>query len=110
MSIKFTAIAAAAIATLGTASFADASYFEFQERLDADSVLELGTVTSQGNGVVEIYSFHGGELGALLGSEAVTAGANSDVRVNVQRGPDHDVIAVLKVDGQTVATRDYDIN
>lgn len=109
MSIKFTAIAAAAIATLGTATLADASYFSYQDRLDG-TVLELGTVTSQGNGVVEIYDFHGGQLGALLGSEDIRAGANANVRVNVNTAPDFDVIAVLKVDGQTVATRDYEVN
>lgn len=110
MSIKFTALAAAAIATLGTATLADSSYFTYQDRLDNSTTLELGTVTSAGNGVVEIYDFHGGEIGALLGSEEVHAGANANVRVPVGASPNFDVIAVLKVDGQTVATRDYNIN
>ena len=110
MSIKFTAIAAAATAVLGTASVADTSFFAYQDTLDNSPILELGTVTSEGNGVVEIYNFHGGQIGALLGSEEVRAGANANVRVPVGSAPNLDVIAVLKVDGQTVATRDYNIN
>ena len=110
MSIKTIALAAAAAATLGTVAQADSSYFSYQDRLNDSAVLELGTVTSIGDGVVEIYDFHGGEIGALLGTETIRAGANADVRVPVGSAPDFDVIAVLKVDGQTVATRDYDVN
>ena len=109
MSIKSIALVAATIAS--TASFAAAdSYFEYNENLDSASVLDLGLVRAEGAGVVEIYDFATGEIGALLGTEAVNAGANSDVRVNVGIRPKQDVIAVLKVDGQTVAQRDYDIN
>lgn len=110
MSIKFTAIAAATVAVLGSAAAADASYFSYQDSLSDSTTLRLGTVTSAGNGVVEIYDFRTGELGALLGTEDIFAGANSDVRVKVGYTPTADVIAVLKVDGQTVATRDYNIN
>ena len=108
MSIKSIALVAATIAS--TASFASAdNYFEFAENLDSASTLELGLVRAEGAGVVEIYNYHNGELGQLLGTEMVNAGANPDVRVNVGIGPMQDVIAVLKVDGQTVAERDFDI-
>lgn len=110
MTFKTTALAAAAAAVLGTAAAADTSFFAYQDSLDNSSILELGTVTSEGNGVVEIYSYHGGEIGALLGTEEVRAGANADVRVPLGAAPQLDVIAILKVDGQTVATRDYNIN
>jgi len=110
MSIKTFAIAAAAVATLATAATAQTSYFQFQEALEeTNSVLELGSVTSAGNGIVEIYDYRGGELGALLGTESVRQGANADVRVGVSRNVDFDVIALLKVDGQTVATAEYDV-
>ena len=65
---------------------------------------------AEGAGVVEIYDFSKGEVGRLLGTEAVNAGANADVRVNVGVGPSQDVIALLKVDGQTVAQNEYDID
>ncbi len=108
MSVKTIALAAATVAA--TASFASAdSYFQFNKQLDNASVLELGIVRAEGAGIVEIYDFHKGEIGALLGTEMVNAGANADVRVNVGSRPGQDVIALLKVDGKTVAQRDYDI-
>lgn len=108
MSIKSIALIAATIAATSTAASAD-SYFQFGERLQSSSVLDLGLVTTESAGVVEIYDFHKGEVGRLLGTEMVNAGANSDVRVNVGIRPTQDVIALLKVDGQTVAERDFDI-
>ncbi|MEM8536759.1 MAG: hypothetical protein AAGF56_02745 [Pseudomonadota bacterium] len=109
MSIKTIALAAATVAA--TASFASAdSYFEFNENLDSAATLDLGLVRAEGAGVVEIYDFHKGEIGALLGSEMVNAGANTDVQVNVGIRPTQDVIALLKVDGETVAQRDFDID
>ena len=109
MSIKSIALVAATIAATSTAVSAD-NYFEFGERLDSSSVLELGIVRAESNGVVEIYDFSKGEIGQLLGTEAVNAGANADVRINVGRPPLQDVVALLKVDGQTVAQRDFDID
>ncbi|MFO8127301.1 hypothetical protein [Yoonia sp.] len=109
MSIKSIALVAATIAA--TASVASANnYFEFGERLNSSSVLDLGLVRAEGAGVVEIYDFSRGEVGQLLGTKRVNAGANTDVRVNVGIRPTQDVIALLKVDGQTVAERDYDIS
>jgi len=108
MTIKSILIAAAVAAT-GTAASAD-NYFQFADRLDDRSVLELGTVRAEADGVVEIYDFHKGELGELLGTEMVNAGANADVRINLGNKPRQDVIAVLKVDGQIVAERDYEID
>jgi len=109
MSIKSIALIAATIAATSTAASAD-SYFEFGERLESSSILDLGLVTAEGAGVVEIYDFSKGEVGELLGTEMVNAGANTDVRVNVGISPKTDVIALLKVGGETVAERDFDID
>lgn len=108
MSIKKIALIAATIA--GTASLASAdSYFQLNEKLDDSTVLELGLVRAESAGVVEVYDFSGGQIGALLGTEAVNLGANSDVRVNAPLRTAENVIALLKVDGETVAQRTYDI-
>ena len=109
MSIKTIALAVATVAATATAASAD-NYFAFGDRLENSSTLELGTVRAAADGVVEIYDGRFGDLGALLGTEEVMAGANSDVRVNVGHGPDADVIAVLKVDGQIVAQQEYEVN
>lgn len=108
MSIKSIALIAATIAATASVASAD-NYFAFGENLESSSVLDLGLVRAEGAGVVEIYDFATGEVGRLLGTEMVNAGANADVRVNVGIRPKQDVIALLKVDGQTVAERDYDI-
>ena len=109
MSMKTMMIAAATVAMTASAASAD-SFFSFGETLDDRSVVELGTVKAQGDGIVEIYNFAGGQQGALLGSEAVTAGANKNVRVQIGTHYLNDVIAVLKVDGKVVASQDYDID
>lgn len=109
MSIKTLVIAAATVAMTASAASAD-SFFSFGDTLDAGAVAELGTVKAQADGVVEIYNYAGGQIGALLGSEEVHAGANKNVRVQIGTQYLNDVIAVLKVDGQTVASQDYDID
>lgn len=109
MSIKSIALVAATIAATASVASAD-SYFQFGERLESSSVLDLGLVRSDGAGVVEIYDFSKGEVGQLLGTETVNAGANTDVKVNVGIRPTQDVIALLRVDGQIVAEHDYDID
>ncbi len=109
MSLKSIALIAATIAATASVASAD-SYFAYTDRVESSSIVDLGLVRAEGAGVVEIYDFSKGEVGRLLGTETVNAGANSDVRVNLGIRPTHDVIALLKVDGQTVAQRDYEVN
>ena len=106
---KTTLIAAAAVAATVSAASADSFISNLVMEQDRDSQIELGTVTAAGDGVVEVYSYHAGVQGALLGSEAVTAGANLDVDIDVAR-PTTDAIAVLKVNGQIVDTQEIDFN
>lgn len=109
MSIKAFAIAAVALAS--TASVASAnSYFELPRAQDATSTLELGIVRAEADGIVEIYSRGDNEQAVLLGTENVRAGANADVRVNTGTPLRSDVVAVLKVDGEVVATETYRID
>ncbi|MEL6683263.1 MAG: hypothetical protein AAFQ09_11610, partial [Pseudomonadota bacterium] len=61
-------------------------------------------------GVVEIYDFHNGVQGELLGSTTVHAGANTDVKVKVGFDRSKDVLAVINIDGQAAATKVYEIN
>lgn len=107
MFIKSIALAAI-VATAGTAASAN-SYFEFGETLKSSSVLDLGLIRSETNGIVEIYDDARGEPGKLLGTKNVRAGANSDVRVNIGKRPQQNVIALLKIDGEIVAQKQYDI-
>lgn len=106
---KTVSLALAAIAASATIASAESYLSNFVENQNRDTQIELGTVRAADNGVVEIYSYHGGELGALLGSEAVLAGANADVNVDILRS-NVDAIAVLKVDGQIVDTQEIEFN
>ena len=106
---KTVSLALAAVAASATIASADSYISNFVEQQTRDSQIELGTVRAAGDGVVEVYSFHKGEIGNLLGAEAVMAGANFDVDVDVRR-PTTDAIAVLKVDGQIVDTQEIEFN
>jgi hypothetical protein len=103
--LAFAAIAAsAAIASADTNNISN-----FVMEQDRGGQVELGTVTATGDGVVEVYTFHKGVAGALIGSEMVKAGANLDVDVNIRR-QGVDAIAFLKVGGQVVDTQEIDFN
>ncbi|MCF2869624.1 hypothetical protein L0664_00975 [Octadecabacter sp. G9-8] len=106
---KTLTIAAAAIAASATFASADSYISNFVLEQDNPQQVELGTVRADGNGVVEVYTFHKGEIGALIGSEAVMAGANTDVDVDINR-VDTDAIAILKVNGEIVDTQELEFN
>lgn len=103
--MTFKTIALAAAATVALASTASADGFTFNKGFSGQTV-ELGQVTSSGDGVVSLYEYHGGEQGALLGEQTVSAGANYDVRVTLPTTEGDDVLAVLTVDGQIVDTKE----
>ena len=109
MSIKTLFIAAAAATVTATAGAAD-TYFEQGRTIDGGDILEFGLITAEGAGVVEIYDYHTGQQGKLVGSENLFSGANPDVRVNTGLPQNRDVLAVVKVDGEVVATKAFDVN
>lgn len=94
--------------SLGSAVSAE-SYFTRMTALPSKPVLELGEITSDGNGVVEVYSHRLGEQGELLGTVNVNRGANTDVRLNVGIPPHGDILVLLTIDGEVVARKVYDV-
>ena len=106
--IKTIALAAATVAA--TASIASANNsFPLGESFEQTDTFVLSQVRSEGAGTVEIYDFHNGVRGALLGSEDVRAGVNTNLRIDLGLGANRDIVAVLNVGGQEVLTKDYDI-
>ena len=103
----FAIAAIVASASIASADISNISNFVMEQ--DRGGQVELGTVTAAGDGVVEVYSFHKGVVGALIGSKAVKAGANLDVDVNIPH-PETDAVAFLKVNGQVVDTQEIDFN
>jgi hypothetical protein len=90
----------------GSATLAAAdTYFTLSEVQERDGIVELGPISSNSNGIVQIYSMDGGEKGALLGYEALRAGANSDTKVPLASTPRNSAVAELVVDGQVVASQ-----
>ncbi|WP_341365674.1 hypothetical protein [Yoonia sp. BS5-3] len=86
------------------------TYFENGHTLEASDMLDLGLITSDGAGQVEVYDFHTGEIGALLGTENIHEGANTDVRVSTGLPVRRDVLVVVRVDGQVLAEKAFEVN
>lgn len=106
---KFLALTLAAL--VGSTTFAAAdSTFTLPQVQDDDSIVELGRINADGDGVVHIYALDAGKMGALIGSEEVHVGTNSDVRVPLIDNPKQDAMAVLEVGGQVVATQEVRFN
>ena len=98
------------IATLailaGTASLASADAFtSISEVQPRDGILELGTIRSDADGMVQVFSYQNGEKGDMLGWEALHAGANSDTKVPLMTTPRTSALAEVVVDGQIVASQ-----
>ena len=96
-----------AFATIASADTNNISNFVMEQ--DRGGQVEFGTVTATGDGVVEVYKFNKGVVGALIGSEMAKAGVNLNVDVNILR-QGVDAIAFLKVGGQVVDTQEIDFN
>lgn len=96
----FSIIAASVVVAAGSASAYDS--FTLNQVQDTNNIVRLSPVMSTGNGVVEIYDFHGGMQGRLLGSEAVSAGANSNVDIPLGNTTSERLLAILKVNGQVM--------
>ncbi|MEJ6399045.1 hypothetical protein [Yoonia sp. 208BN28-4] len=105
MTIKTLIIAAAAAAV--TATSAAANQFPVDNRIDTSDILELGSITADNAGVLEVYDYRLGTQGRLLGTDDIHAGANTNVRVPVGIAPTGQVLAVLTVDGQPVAAQRF---
>ena len=106
MKLQTLTLAAAVALTAGAAS---ANGFGFQEVVEDRNTIELNLVTAAADGVIEVYDLKAGQQGMLLGTTQIAAGANSDVRVNIGGGYHTDLLAVLTIDGQPVASEAFDV-
>ena len=102
------ALAAGLLLTTGAASASNT--FALSGAQDSQTLIELGTVVADRNGVVEVYDYRTGTEGRLLGSEAVKAGANTNIKISLASLYTDEVLAVLVVDGQVVARQIVRIN
>lgn len=111
MTKKTIAMSLLAAMALGSTVSAD-SYFTSMGKIDDQGMLKLGEITSDGDGVIEVFDFRQGERGDSLGTATINQGANMDVRVNAGKEPIPigNVLAVLTINGATVATHRYEFS
>ena len=107
MTLKNIILAAAAVAA--TASAVSANSFDVDTRIDEGDRLELGLIVADNTGTVEVYDYRLGTQGKLLGSAPIHAGANTQVFVSTGLPATSDVLAVLTVNGQAVASQVFDV-
>ncbi len=83
MTIRTRIAAAATAATLAFAGAAGAQgYFIPPDALEVDKTyVQIDTMNLPADGVVAVYDYSGAEFGEMLGSEPVTAGINTDLRI-----------------------------
>ena len=98
----------AASATSAPAMTGENSFQSLARIHQQTSIVDVGIVRSESNGMVEIYTRASDGTMILLGTEPVHAGANRAVRVQVDRPVRRDLIAVLRVNGQVLATHRFD--
>ncbi|ATG48976.1 hypothetical protein CEW89_16200 [Celeribacter ethanolicus] len=87
--------AAAIVAVAGSAAFAGPNYIIPGDQSDLKTVASVDLVRADENATLQVYNFHGGERGALLGAADVNAGANTNVKVRLTAAPTSDVEFVL---------------
>ncbi len=101
----------AALAAGTTASAATTSGFGLQRTADSASTINLDLVRSDTGGSVQILDYSNGGKGEVLGGKPLNVGANLDVRINLERKPFSDVMAVLyDADGNQVAQQRLVLN
>lgn len=98
-------LALAALAGSATLASADTYFTTLSDVQQRDGIMELGTISSDGDGLLQVYSYQRGEKGPMLGWQALSAGANPDVRVPVNSTPYTTALAEIVLDGQVVTTQ-----
>lgn len=97
--IPFTAALVLAAAGMAQAE----NSFSLPMVMMTDGYVELPVINADAAGVIEVYDYNTDQIGALLGTMPVNAGANENVKITIHGSPFNDVIAQLKIDGQVVA-------
>src|SRR5688572_17273474 len=97
----------AVVAITGTATIALAdNSFSYGRLQPTASSVYFDLVTSDAAGVVEIYDYHGYQVGKLLGSQPVALGSNPGLRIEISPYPYQSVMAFLVIDGVKVADQE----
>lgn len=96
----------ALVALMGSAGLAAAQtdmIGEVTTQARADQFVTISRVETTAAGMVQVYDYMDGKIGAFLGETPVQSGLSTDVRVPLEVRPEHEAVAVLKVDDQVTA-------
>ncbi|MDO6456035.1 hypothetical protein Q4494_03010 [Celeribacter halophilus] len=105
-----TLTAAAIVAVAGTAAVAGPNYIIPGNQSATKTVANVELVRAEAPATLEVYSVHGGERVALLGSTDVNAGANSDVKVSLDAGAAEANLEFVLVGSNGATLADKSIN
>ncbi|RPE62903.1 hypothetical protein EDD53_2942 [Pacificibacter maritimus] len=89
-----TLVAAAVLVGAGSTAFASDHIFANPNQ-NLKSYVSLDLVRATSAGTVDVYELNADGRGELLGSAAVHAGANTNVKVQLKNNISQDVVAVL---------------
>lgn len=98
-----------AIALTAASSTTADTYFANGTTLASSDMLDVGLITSDAAGTVEVYDFHTGTIGALLGTQDIHQGANTDVRVRTGFPVSQDVLVVVRVGDEVMVEKVFDV-
>ncbi len=102
--------ALALVATLGAATSVSAAALDADGVQDKSNTITISHVSTDQAGIIEVRELVGGELGDVIGTKSVNAGARIDFPVALDKQPLEGVVAQLVVNGTTVDAAEIDIN
>lgn len=92
------------MALMGSATFAFAeNSLGLNQVQSEEHKVTFTMINADADGVVQIYDFQGDQVGKLLGTHPIMAGANPDITVSLEGNPETSALAVLVVGGEPVA-------
>ncbi|ARO14006.1 hypothetical protein BVG79_00654 [Ketogulonicigenium robustum] len=99
-------------AVVGTASIAaqPGGFFQTADKIEPGKGLTFDVVNASSPATLEVYTSNGGELGQLVSSQEVGAGATADIRLISTKVPASDLIAQLKINGDVVDSKLIELN
>lgn len=108
MKFKTIALAIATVAVSAVSAAANSGFIHNKDTQDIQSQVWLDVVATNTPAEVQVFDYHKGRKGDLLGAKSIRAGSSHDLRVNLDKTTSHDVLVVLSANGQVLDTFEVD--
>lgn len=106
---KTTAVAGFIAASAATGAFAASDVLMQAEPYDGNNLVEFDLVRTSEAGTIYIYESNAGELGEVLGSAEVSAGANTNVNITLDPSIAQELVAAFVPTGSDTPTVTEDL-